>query len=181
MKFAATLLLSSLLLTGCQSPVSTPAGSVLLQAQSNRLKRTLDRFLCALEPGNGGFTMLKVMDLNTRTVRSIFVPGQVLSLDGQQAERKIYLSSREGEDQPVFTLFEVDIASLQIQRVASFSQAGLWPSDFLVREGILYASGQRQNQNQLISLNLGAGGWQAASSRALPPLHAGIGGSIRQT
>jgi 6-phosphogluconolactonase (cycloisomerase 2 family) len=160
MKFATVLLLSVLWLTSCQNAVNTSTSSVLVQARNNRLNRTPDRFLCALEPGNGGFTMLKVMDLNTRTIRSIFVPGQVLSLDGQQTERKIYLSSREGDEQPMFSLFEVDIASLQIQRVASFSQAGLWPSDFLVRQGTLYASGQRQNQNQLISLNLGAGGWQ---------------------
>jgi len=104
--------------------------------------------------------MLKVMDLSSHTVRSVFVPGQVLSVDGVQQERKLYLSSREGDTQPLFSLFEVDIEKLLIRRVASFSQAGLWPSDFLVRDGQLYAAGTRQGQGQLMSLNLVQGGWQ---------------------
>lgn len=104
--------------------------------------------------------MLKVMDLSNRTVRSVFVPGQVLSVDGVPSERKLYLSSREGEEQPQFTLFEVDVEKLLIRRAASFSQAGLWPSDFLVRNNQLLASGTRQGQGLLLSLDLVQGGWQ---------------------
>lgn len=148
-------------ISACQSPEVPSRSAPSLQAASLPQKRTQsDRFLCSMEPGNGGFTMLKVMDLSNRTVRSVFVPGQVLSVDGVPSERKLYLSSREGEDQPQFTLFEVDVEKLLIRRAASFSQAGLWPSDFLVRNNQLLASGTRQGQGLLLNLDLVQGGWQ---------------------
>lgn len=147
-------------LLACQTPVLQ---KLALSSQTARhpIQRTTDQYLCVLEPNNSGFTLLKIMDLKLRTIRSLFVPGQVMTVDGVLSERKLFLSSREGQqEQPQFFLFEADIEKLLIRRVASFSQAGLTPMDFLVKNGLLYASGLRQGRWHLVSLDLNQGGWQ---------------------
>lgn len=158
---AAGLALLSLL-TGCQALPQPPVQSSL-RAQSMRAES--DRFLCVVEP-NGESSTVKVMNMANKQIRAVYLPGQVLSMDGDRARNKLYLSVRA--DGPRFDLYELDVATLNLSRPASFSQAGLNPVDFKVRDQQIFAAGRREGRGTMLGYNLQQGGWTNLALDFLP-------------
>jgi sugar lactone lactonase YvrE len=160
MKALLTLALFTAALSACQPAPISASVPPALRAQAQRTPLAVgERFLCAIEPGDKT-AALKVKDLVSGSVRSVFVPGRILSIDGVPTARKLYISSQQGTQQPDYSLYEVNVETLAIRRIASFSQAGLRPTDFVVDGDMVHAVGTRQNQGVLLSYNLKGGGWQ---------------------
>ncbi len=161
-KFPAFLTLAlviSSLITACSAtPVVAPAQVRALNTVPTQAAKNQDRYLCSIE-AREGHSIVKILDLNQQGVRSVMVPGKVKSMDGVQAEGKLYVNSvaQGSTDQ---TLYEVNVLDGQVRRLLSFSQVGLETEDFLIQNGKLYAVGMQNKRPALFSYDLRAYGWQ---------------------
>ncbi len=162
--FSWTLTALSLLTLASACAPTTTARAPIVQAL-NQSVQVQDRYLCVIEPRNEDQSTIKVMDLSNRLVRSVFLPGRVISLDGNQAANRLYLSVRSGSENPRYTLYELDVTNLNLSRPVSFSQAGLTPVDFKVKEDQLYVSANRQGNGVLVNHPLSTGGWKYLSTK----------------
>ncbi len=165
-RFAAFSLLS--LLAACSGvnqagPSAQVNRPTSLNAQQTR--NQVDRFLCVVEPGEQGSTV-KVMNLANRQIRAVYLPGFVQSMDADRERNKLYLSVRSAG--PRFDLYELDVNTLTLNRPASFSQAGLNPVDFKVRDQQIFVAGRRDNRGMMLSYNLQQGGWTNLAFDFLP-------------
>lgn len=162
-RFAAALLLPPCLmacLTACQSPRTTSLPVALQQQAAQTQAQQQDRFLCVVEPREDNATNLKVMNLQNHLIRSVYLPGRVMSMDGDQEAGKLYLSVRSGDQAPRYDLYELNVAQLTLARPASFSQAGIQPVDFEMLGRQVFVSGQQQGHGSLLMHNLDQGGWK---------------------
>lgn len=162
-RLAAFSLLS--LLAACSPAVVNQAPSAAQAALSAQQARNSDRFLCVVEPGDQSSTV-KVMNMANRQIRAVYLPGNVVSMDADRERNKLYLSVRS--EGPRFDLFELDVNTLALSRPASFSQAGLMPVDFKVRNQQVFAAGRRDNRGMMLSYNLQGGGWTNLAFDFLP-------------
>lgn len=153
------VLCSALALMACQSsPALMPSSRPAPGLQAADFASTPDRYLCTVERSPDGNSRIKIMDLNTRAVRAVGIPGQVKSLDGSPQNQKLYASALHNGQ---MALFEVDITRLSVQRSMSFAQVGLNPDDFLIDQGKLYTVGTQNNkQTAVMSYDLATKGWQ---------------------
>lgn len=191
--FLALALLMSSTISACSAtPVVAPAQIGALNAAPAQTVKNQDRYLCSIE-AREGHSIVKILDLNQQGVRSVMVPGKVKSMDGVQAEAKLYVNSVApgSNDQ---TLYEVNILDGQVRRLLSFAQVGLAPEDFLIQNGKLYAVGMQNKRPALFSYDLKAYGWQpvvydfqpgtlqyGAQTQDLQILHFGPGSMTRTT
>lgn len=167
-QFAAALMVL-LGLSACQA--QTPLRpSVRLQAQQSSSQAQTDRYLCVIEPKDEQNAIIKVLDFSTQQIRSVYLPGRVLSMDGDQAAGKLYLSVKSGSENPQYFLYILDLKTLSLSRPALFNQAGLAPIDFEVKDQDVFVSGQRAGQGTLVAHSLKAGGWNFLASQ----FHAGF-------
>jgi 6-phosphogluconolactonase (cycloisomerase 2 family) len=156
-------------LAACQpAPVTPPALNAALRQQSTDPQNQSNRFLCVVEPVDDQGAQIKVMDLQSRLIRRVYVPGRILSLEGDRAQNMLYLSVRSGAEQPRFDLYALNLQNLQLSRPASFSQASIQPVDFRVRDQTLFVSGLQRGEGDLATLRLSQGGWSSLA-RSFPP------------
>jgi len=159
--FVAGLSGLTLLLAACQAPapVLRPSALQARQIVSQNDTQQADRFLCVIEPRGDESSTVKVMNLQNRVIRQVYLPGRVLSLDGDSQRGRLYLSVRSGSQQARFDLYELDVSTLALTRPASFSQAGIQPFDFKTRDQTIFVSGLQQGRGTLTGHSLTQGGW----------------------
>lgn len=165
--FAALGLIAAIGACSPLTPTFKPGQVQAQKQQPQALQASVqlqDRYLCVIEPRNEEQSIIKVMDLNSRLVRTVSLPGRVMSLDGNQAANHLYLSVRSGAENPRYTLYELDVSTLNLSRPVSFSQAGLTPIDFKVKADQLYLSASRQGKGVLVNYPLSTGGWKYLST-----------------
>ena len=153
-----------LLLAGCQA-APVPTNQPVLRAQT--ATKQVDRFLCVVEPNGEKAATVKVMNLANRQIRAVYLPGIVQAMDADRARGKLYLSVRTAEG-PRYDLFELDVANLTLSRPASFTQAGLTPVDFKVRDSQVYAAGRQAGRGIMLGHSLQQGGWTNLAFDFLP-------------
>lgn len=149
----------SLLVMGCQQAgpsASLPAPPV--SAQSTQVAQN-DAYLCSVESRSEKHSVLKVMNLQNRTIRSIYVPGQILQMEGKISEKHLYISSRQAGNPPQYALFQLNVQTLGLQRVASFNQAGVRPSDFILSGDKVFVTGKQGSVGLMTSFDLKNQGW----------------------
>lgn len=161
----------SLSLMACQSaPVRQgplPAAPILAQqAQDPGFdpQRKQDQYLCVIEPTNNNRSTLKIMNLQTRWVRRIDVPGRVLTMTGDHPQGKLYLSVRAGTTQPEYDLYVLDLQQFVLDRSLSFSQARLLPIDVQVRDQSVFVSAKEGGIGGLLRNDLNTGAWEYLAS-----------------
>lgn len=161
-----------LLLSACQTaPVSLAPISHTVHQQNTTPttpQNASNRFLCVVEPVDDQGSHIKVMDLNNRMLRRVYVPGQILSMEGDRQQDKLYFSVRLGGSSPRFDLYALDLHTLQLSRPASFSQISLRPIDFRVRDQTVYVAGWQNREGEMSALSLTQGGWSSLAKR-FPP------------
>lgn len=165
-------------LTACQSaslvnpapsnPVTqramTAAGSLQATDPGFDPVRKSDQYLCVVEPTANNRSTLKVMNLQTRWVRRIDLVGRVLTMTGDRANGKLYLSVRSGTSQPYYEMFVLDLKSFQLDRSLSFSQARLVPIDVKVRNREAFVSAKEGGIGGLLRNELDTGAWEYIAS-----------------
>lgn len=150
---------AALTLMSCQvSPQLSPNASTAVQQKAQQAQQ--DAFLCVVEPREDDGSNIKVMNLQNRMIRSVYLPGRVLSMDGNQKSGKLYLSVRSGSQSLRYDLYELDVARLTLSRPASFSQAGIKPIDFEMLDDKVYVSGEQSGRGSLVMHDLSQGGWK---------------------
>lgn len=161
-------LLTLLVFTSCQAMPQLPAG---LRAQNAarpgaQNARQTDTYLCVIEPNGDQASTVKVMNLLTHQLRAVYLPGLIQSMDADQARNKLYFSVRG--DASHYDLYELDVTNLTLNRPASFTQAGLVPVDFKVRDQKIFVAGRRDNRGMLLGHPLQQGGWENLAYDFLP-------------
>ena len=161
--FCSAAALSLLMLAGCAAPAPQSAA---VRTQANSVRAKADSFLCVIEPNGDQASTVKVMNLANRQLRAVYLPGLVQSMDADRARNKLYFSVRtEG---PRFDLYELDVATLTLNRPASFTQVGLMPVDFRMRDQRVFVAGRREGRGQLLGHPLQQGGWESLAFDFLP-------------
>lgn len=157
--FLAVIIALFLGLYGCMTP-SIPIHTMEQRFNAPKAFKTFnqsEQYLCAIGGQNGNNSVVKIMDLKTRKLRSVFVPGFVQNMAGDKVNKKLYISStRSGR----VTLYEVDIRTASIRYLLAFSQIGIIPDDFLVDGQKLYVAGEKNDQGVLYSYNIINKGWK---------------------
>lgn len=170
MKLRALKGLATAALLGCAGLIGcapqTPQLPASVQAQAANPSRQVDNYLCAIEPNGSQASTVKVMNLQTRQVRAVYLPGLLQSMDADQARGKLYLSVRSPGN--TYDLFELDIATLTLNRPASFTQASIVPVDFKVQNGKIFVAGNRDNRGIMLGHPLQQGGWENLAYDFLP-------------
>lgn len=164
----------SLCLMACQSvpvrqgqlPAVPPLRAQQAQASDPGFdpQRQQDQYLCVIEPGTNNRSTLKIMNLQTRWVRRIDVPGRVLTMTGDHPQGKLYLSVRAGTTQPEYDLYVLDLKQFVLDRSLSFSQARLLPIDVQVRDQSVFVSAKEGGIGGLLRNDLNTGAWEYLAS-----------------
>lgn len=160
------LVLGFLALCACQLPSNPALNAARVQAQQTR--NQVDRYLCVIEPNGDQASTVKVMTLGNQQIRAVYLPGLVQNIDADRAQNKLYLSVRTPGNQPGYDLYELDVTNLTLNRPLSFSQAGLIPTDFKVKDKQVFVNGRREGRGTMLSNVLQQGGWNHIVSDFLP-------------
>lgn len=150
-------------LAGCAQPAAQVPAALRAQATATRQG---DNFLCVIEPNGAKASTVKVMNLLNRQIRAVYLPGLIQSMDADQARNKLYLSVRSEDNR--YDLYELDVATLTLNRPASFTQAGIVPVDFKVRNQTIFVAGKRDNRGIMLAHPLQQGGWENLAYDFLP-------------
>lgn len=155
--FAYIIITGALMMTGCQAyapPISAPVFHPNQYKVLNDDENYSDRYLCTVQPGDSN-SLIKTMDLKTRQIRSVFIPGQVKTLAGSSATKKLYAGTTNGQ------VYEVDIQKNTIKYFLSFNQVALKSAEFVVNNQQLFAVGLQQGKRgSLLSMDLQKKSWK---------------------
>lgn len=147
MKFLKNSLvaLSLVCISACNNNISVVNTDLSLNnvEASNAVTASQSKYLCVSLPTGGASEIIKVQNLKTKELTSLFVPGSVEGMSEDLENNIIYVSSKTEAERGFYSLFKLDLKTRQISRILSFSQLGMRPTDFLVDKTKVYVSGKK--------------------------------------
>src|SRR5688572_30819816 len=111
------------------SPESTLTNSFDESYEANAIqqKGNPNKYLCVTLPTGGDSEIVKVLNLQTKELISLPVPGAVQGMASDLANNIIYVNAKSAEGN-AYSLYKLDIKAKQISRILSFSQLGIKPT-----------------------------------------------------
>lgn len=137
--------LSLIIMSACNNNIQQINPEIITNniEASNAVVATQSKYLCVSLPTGGASEIIKVQNLKTKELTSLFVPGSVEGMSEDIENNIIYVSSKTEAERGFYSLFKLDLKTKQISRILSFSQLGMKPVDFLVDNTKVYVSGKK--------------------------------------
>jgi hypothetical protein len=101
-----------------------------------------NKYLCVTLPTGGDSEIVKVLDLQTKELTSLPVPGTVQGMSSDLENDIIYVNAKSSQGTD-YSLYKLDVKAKQISRILAFSQLGIKPTHFIIDKNIVYVTGKR--------------------------------------
>lgn len=124
-----------------------------------------DNYLCVSSPTGGDSEVIKIVNLKTKELTSLPVPGSVQDMSAQVENNAIYVSSKSAE---YYSLYKIDTKTKQVSRILLFSQLGLKPFDFVVDNTNVFVSGKRSGVGTFYVNDMIKNEWKAIANNISP-------------
>jgi hypothetical protein len=122
-----------------------------------------NKYLCVTLPTGGDSEIVKVLNLQTKELTSLPVPGTVQGMSSDLENDVIYVNAKSGEGN-AYSLYKLDIKAKQISRILAFSQLGIKPTDFIISQNMVYVTGKRGGVGTFYGNDLVKNEWVAVAN-----------------
>jgi len=125
-----------------------------------------NKYLC-VSLNTGGGEIVKVLNLQTKEMISLPIPGFVRGMSAATEENIIYVNAASS-DENYYSLYRLNLNTKKVERILSFSQLGIKPSYFMVEKNNVYVTGKRGNAGVFYGNDLDTNQWFAVANNVSP-------------
>lgn len=144
-------------------PALTNSVSGYYEPDNFQQKVFKNKYLCVTLPTGGDSEIVKVLNLQTKELTSLPVPGAVQDMSSDLDNDIIYVSAKSAQSND-YSLYKLDIKTKQVSRILAFSQLGIKPTDFIIDNNIVYVSGKRSGVGAFYGNDLIKNEWFAVAN-----------------